>query len=360
MHHFSINKSVQVLLFLFLLIAGLYYAKAFLVPVAFAALFSMLLLPVCVWLQQRGVTKALAVLLSVLVLVGFFAGILWLLTWQVSDLAQNAGSIEENVNKKIAELHQYISKTFGISPKKQQAFIKGQQESSSSGSMQALATGVLAGIGSFLTNTLIILVYMFLFLYFRNHLKKFILQLLPREGSAETGEVIENCRAVAQKYLTGLALMIACLWVMYAIGFSIVGIKGAIFFAILCGLLEVVPFVGNLAGNAITIVMAIAQGGSMNMVVGILITYAVVQFIQTYLLEPLVVGSEVNINPLFTIMGIVVAELVWGVPGMVLVIPFLGITKIICDHVDGLKPYGFLLGVEKKGKKRKVAAAGAG
>ncbi len=148
-------------------------------------------------------------------------------------------------------------------------------------------------------------------------------------------------------------MMIGCLWVMYGIGFSIIGVKGAIFFAILCGLLEIVPFVGNLTGNAITVLMVIAQGGSMQMVLGVLITYAVVQFIQTYLLEPLVVGSEVNINPLFTIIGIVLGELIWGIPGMILVIPLLGIAKIICDNVDGLKPYGYLLGRGKVEKKKR-------
>lgn len=353
MRHFSLIKSIEVLLFLFLLIAGLHYAKPFLVPVAFAALFSMLLMPVSSWLQQKGIGKALAVLAAILVLAAFVAGIVWLITWQVSDLAKDADGIEQNINKKVAEFHQYVSKTFGISEQKQQEFIKKQQESSPSGGMQKFVTSILAGLGGLLTNTLLVLVYMFLFMYFRDHLTRFFLKLIPPEKSAAAGNVIENCRTVAQKYLTGLAMMIGCLWVMYGIGFSIVGVKGAIFFAILCGLLEIVPFVGNLAGNAITVLMAVAQGGSMNMVIGILITYAVVQFVQTYLLEPLVVGSEVNINPLFTIMGIVVAELVWGVPGMILVIPFMGIAKIICDNVEGLQPYGFLLGIDKKGKDKK-------
>ena len=86
------------------------------------------------------------------------------------------------------------------------------------------------------------------------------------------------------------------------------------------------------------------------MILGVLITYATVQFIQTYLLEPLVVGRGVNINPLFTIAGIVAGELVWGVPGMILAIPLMGIAKIICDHIEPLKPYGFLIGEEKKSK----------
>ncbi|RYG23406.1 MAG: AI-2E family transporter, partial [Chitinophagaceae bacterium] len=145
-----------------------------------------------------------------------------------------------------------------------------------------------------------------------------------------------------------MGMMIVALWILYGIGFSIIGVKHFLIFAILCGLLEIVPFVGNLTGNLVTILMVLAQGGGSSMVLGVVITYAIVQFLQTYLLEPLVVGAEVNINPLFTIMVIVVGELVWGIPGMVLAIPLLGIVKIICDNVEPLRPYGFLIGKEKK------------
>ena len=94
--------------------------------------------------------------------------------------------------------------------------------------------------------------------------------------------------------------------------------------------------------------MGLTQGGGSGIIIGILVTYFVVQFIQSYIIEPLVVGAEVNINPLFTILALVIGELIWGIPGLVLSIPLLGIAKIICDHVPALQPYGFLIGEEKK------------
>ena len=148
--------------------------------------------------------------------------------------------------------------------------------------------------------------------------------------------------------------MILCLWIMYSIGFSIVGVKNAVLFAALCSLLEIVPFVGNLTGNVITVLAVVMQGGNSGMIFGVLITYGIVQFIQTYLLEPLVVGRGVSINPVFTIAGLVAGEAVWGIPGMVLAIPFMGISKIVFEHITGLKPYGFLIGEEKKSKKAVV------
>ncbi|MDQ3682910.1 MAG: AI-2E family transporter, partial [Bacteroidota bacterium] len=263
-----------------------------------------------------------------------------------------ASQIEENLTKKLKETVHYIGETFGITEQKQYELLKKQQESTT-GKLGSRISQLLAGIGGFLAHFLLVLVYIFLFLYYRLHLKKFVLLLVKKEDQETSNEIMHSSGKVIQKYLTGLALMILGLWIMYSIGFSIVGVKNPIFFAILCGLLEIVPFFGNLVGTVITVITTIGQGGSMDMIVGILITYAIVQLTQTYLLEPLVVGAEVNINPLFTIAGIVVGELIWGIAGMIVAIPLLGITKILFDHVESLKPYGYLLGEERKIRKRR-------
>ena len=173
---------------------------------------------------------------------------------------------------------------------------------------------------------------------------------VPSGRETKAREIMQTSRKVAQKYLTGLAMMIAGLWIMYGIGFSIAGVKNSLFFAVLCGLLEIVPFVGNLAGVLITLLMTVAQGGDSTVLVGIVITYGIVQFVQTYFMEPLVVGSKVNLHPLFTILGLVAGEFIWGIPGMILAIPLMGMAKIIFDRIDSLKSFGYLIGEEKKSK----------
>ncbi|HYF67626.1 MAG TPA: AI-2E family transporter [Ohtaekwangia sp.] len=343
-------KTATILIILVLAVVILKFGKPFLVPIAFAGLLAMLLLPVSVWFQKKGFHKAIGILFSILMLLSFFAVVIAFISWQASDMVENATKIEQQVSDKYREAQQYISKTLGISPEKQKEMMK-QQQSSSPGKLSGVVTGIIGGIGGLLTNGLLILVYIFLFMYFRGHLKRFILRLTPEGKKDKAIEVIHQSQKVTQKYLTGLSLMIIGLWIMYGIGFSIIGVKNAIFFAILCGVLEIVPFVGNLIGNGLTIIMSLIQGGGSTMVIGILITYAVVQFIQSYILEPLVVGSEVNINPLFTILGLIGGELIWGIPGMVLAIPLMGVTKIVFDHVDQLKPYGELMGEDKKGDK---------
>ncbi|OLY91418.1 Predicted PurR-regulated permease PerM [Cnuella takakiae] len=362
MRHQKVIKAAAIFIILIAIVVILVYAKPFLVPVTFGALLAMVLLPITKWLQHKGVGHALAIILSMLVLVAFFALVIFFISWQVSDIASNASQLEQQLTSKYQQAQQFIAKKMGVPVEQQQQLLKKQQQSSS-GQMGTMITGFLSGLGGFLTNTLLVLVYIFLFTYFRERIKGFIVRLVPKEQEGNAVDTVSSAQKVAQKYLGGLALMVAFLWVMYAIGFTIAGVKNAIFFAIICGLLEIVPFVGNLTGTALTLTMSLVQGGGMNIVIGILVTYGLVQFIQTYILEPLVVGAEVSINPLFTIIGLVAGELVWGIPGMILAIPLMGIAKIVCDHVEPLKPYSYLIGEDKKkgeesGFKKKMKQAG--
>jgi predicted PurR-regulated permease PerM len=138
---------------------------------------------------------------------------------------------------------------------------------------------------------------------------------------------------------------------MYSISFSALGVKNAFFFAFLCGLLEIVPYIGNITGTTITVLVAAAQGASPGILLGIVLCYGTIQFIQGWVLEPLIVGTQVKINALFSIIALVVGELIWGIPGIFLALPFIAMFKIVCDHVEALKPLGYLLGEDTSRKK---------
>jgi predicted PurR-regulated permease PerM len=339
----SLQKAVYILLLAFLAFGAMYFTKPFLVPVCFAGLLAMLFLPLSKWFQKKNIPKGFAILLCIIIFLATLSGIIWLITWQISDVAGEAGDIQTRVKTMITQIENYIRDNFGISKKQQEKIITGQANANSN-----LFSNIGSVLSGFFVDFILVLVYIFLFMFYRDRIKKFILQLVPAQQKKNAETIIHDVEKVSQQYITGLGMMIGCLWVMYSIGFSIVGVKYAVLMAIICGLLEIVPFIGNLTGNLLTILMVIIQGGGIGMVTGVVITYLVVQFLQTYLLEPLVVGAEVNINPLFTIIILVLGELVWGIPGMVLAIPLLGIVKIICDHVPSLKPYGYLIGSDKK------------
>jgi len=342
----KLQQTVYLLLFFTLGFAGLYFSAPFMVPVVLAAVLSMLFIRLCNYFESKNINRALAALLCMFIFLACILLILALLSIQLSSLAENLDEMKARLYHLFNNVKHWVNDTLGIDAKQQKEMID-KQTSDANGMLFSFASKLM----SITVNAILVLVYMYLFLLYRRHIKQFILKLVAKKEKADTDVVVHKAGKVSQKYLSGLAAMIGLLWVMYGIGFSLIGVENAIFFAVLCGLLEIVPFVGNLTGTSITILAVLAQGSD-EKVWWVLLTYCVVQFIQTYILEPLVVGEQVNINPLFTIIAIVLGEMIWGIAGMILAIPLLGMVKIICDHHPELQPYGFLIGPENPRKRR--------
>ncbi len=341
------SSIIKKLLLVFLIIAGLFFAKSFLIPLCIAGILATLFLPFCKWLEKKKVPKVLAVLICLLVLLLTITGIAILLSWQISQLTNDFSLLTQKAEDIGNSIQKYIFYNFGITAKKQSELLNNEQLSIT-GTMQMVAGSAV----SIFTNFILVLAYIFLLLYFRIHIKRFILKLFLPSQQAEMSKVLSSVTLVSQQYLLGLTKMIICLWIMYGIGFSIVGVKNALFFAILCGLLEIVPFIGNLTGTTLTVLVAVVQGAGMPVVLSIIATYIIIQFIQEWILSPIILGSQVKINAFTTILALVLGEIIWGIAGIFLAIPLIAMFKIVCDHIESLKPYGFLIG-EVVTRKRK-------
>lgn len=344
----SIPRELRLSLFVLLAIAILHFGKEVLIPIAIASLLSMLFVGLSNRMEIKGVPRWASALLSLLIFLCVMTGLGFLLHWQIQGFAEQFSSLKENIQQALANLQGWIEKQVGINRAEQDEIVKKQMNESNQGEMVQQAT---VGLFSLMVDSVLVLVYTYLLLFYRDRLKNFILKLAPDGERERTQDIIHSGSQVAGGYIIGLIKMIAILWIMYGIGFTVVGVENALFFAILCGLLELIPFVGNFLGTMIAIMGVAAQGGDTNMILGVIGVYVLIQFIQTYFLETLVVGDEVNLNPLFTILCLVVAEALWGIAGMLLAIPMTGIIKIICDRIPQLQPYGYLLGNEKKGKR---------
>lgn len=343
----TITKSsiIKTLLLVILLFAGLYYAKDFLMPLSIGAVLATFFLPFCKWLEVKKVPKAIAVLFCLIILLVTIASIISLLGWQLSALTNDFPLIKQKSIETIDRFQDYIFNQLGISAEKQLQMILNE--------LPSLRDIIQIMAGSFAYNfakLMLTLVYFFCLLYYRSHIKHFILQLTPSTDRNEMEQIVSNATKVSQQYLVGLAKMIICLWIMYGIGFNIIGVKNALFFAILCGLLEIIPYIGNITGTLVTLFVASVQGASLPMLAEIVVVYGLVQLIQGWVLEPFIVGHQVKINPFATIIALVIGELVWGIPGIFLAIPIIAMVKIVCDHIEPLKPYSFLIG-EIEGKK---------
>ncbi len=399
------TRGKEILIFFTLLIVSIYFfvngvisASAFLIPITISVLLALICIPLArkleKWGLNRGLSSFLCVLLSFITFLSFFA-LISLQISQFSDkwpeikdkLKTGLESVEDGVskgtgfsfqedidkvfsmgatenemnNKKLSnsETNSFDSETYSdFTPSNQENSENGSfsNESSDNSQSSTVPSGLLSSLGSmlmgffsFLTNSLLAMIYLFFFLYYRTKLKLSILNFFSEENRSDAKKVLGNMIQLSLGFLVGRMILIAFLAVIYGIGLSISGIENAILISILAAVLSLIPYIGNVIGLFLAMSMAAVSGGELGMYIGVVVTYFLAQFIESYILQPYVVGGKVNINPIVTILVVVLGGTIWGVAGMIISIPIIGIFKIICDAVPALQPIGYVLGEDDLG-----------
>jgi predicted PurR-regulated permease PerM len=345
------KKVINIQLFILLSAAILYFAKPVLMPLAIAGMFALVFMPACRWLERKGCHTVVAALICGLLFAGLVTALVLFVVWHLQHISTDFSDIRQHFTDYIHEFREYLHDRFGMDTLKKDSPLPIPLQPNSDG-IGKIAASLMGSVVSVIINLLLILVYMIMLLCLRHDIRDFILRISTLESKGKTEIVITQSVKVVQQYLWGLSIVIICLWIMYSIGFTLVGVHTPIFFAILCGILEIIPFVGNITGSTLTCLMALSQGGGFQMVFGVLITYMLIQAIQFYIISPLVMQTQVSVHPLFTIVVLFAGDLLWGISGMILAIPALGIVKIVCDHIDYLQPFGHLLGENRPVKRR--------
>ncbi|HEY1045363.1 MAG TPA: AI-2E family transporter [Bacteroidia bacterium] len=347
-----LNKSTLTIIIIsgIALIAILIIAKAFFMPLAIAFILATFLHPISKWLEKLHLGRELSSFLALLALMIFTGGVMVLLIWQFNLIEPDLEKLNHKMNETGLSVNNYLKDNFGLTSAKQISFAKEQ------GSLMiALIPGFVGYLGQSIFQLLMVLIYTFCFLYFRLHLKNFILKLTREEQKIKIEITILKVALITQQYLLGVSKMIVLLIVMYSIGFSLLGVPNPLFFAMMCGVLEFIPFIGNLTGSVLTFFTAAMHGVGYGVLLGIIGVYLLIQFIQGWILEPLIVGNQVKLNAFFTLMALIAGDLIWGIPGVFIAIPILAMIKIVCDQFETLSAFGYLLGHEVKDKKTPIS-----
>lgn len=339
----GLPKLTLVLLFLFLLFSGLYFAREFLVPVSFAALLAMLMAPLCNRFEKWGISKGISTFLCILLILIVFAGLITLFTSQVIMFASDLPELQKKLNEKIGDIQGFIQQEFNVSPSRQIEFARERLNNSLKSadvfvsSFISATTGTVAGIG-------LLIIYIFFFIFYRRRFSRFIKKIVSRSNHSIANEITLQISKVTQQYLIGVLTVIVILAVLNTTGLLIIGIKHAVFFGVLAAILNIIPYVGVLVGSLFPIIMALLTMDSIWSAVAVAAVFTFNQFLENNFLTPNITGSQVKINPLAAIMALIIGGMIWGVAGMILFIPFIGIVKILFDNIESLKPYGYLIG----------------
>ncbi|RDV14907.1 AI-2E family transporter [Pontibacter diazotrophicus] len=381
------NRARPILTYFVLLAVGLFFffyglvkAKSFLAPLAVAALLTMVVVPVARWFESKGLSRAWAALSSDLLILLFFVVLAGVVSYQVNNFSQDWPEIKERVEPKINDLQEVIADKTGISIQqqnqnlpilggaaeangqteetgaKQQEQGEGQDQEASGSEFQQPNGSIMSSAGSymmrligFLGTFLLTFVYIFFFLLYRSKFRKSFIKMAPEGRKEDTKKIISGSVQVAHGYLFGRLVLIVILAVIYSIGLSFSGVRQAVFISILAAVLTLIPYIGNIIGYTLALAMAFISGSGLTGALGVTATFALTQFVESYILEPYIVGDKVNLDPTFTIVVVVLGGSMWGVIGMLIAIPALGIAKVVFDNIPALNPLGYLFGTEGTG-----------
>jgi predicted PurR-regulated permease PerM len=343
------------LLAIILLTVVLYFGKVVLVPVVFAIFFAMLMAPVCRWLDKKGLHRALSCAVCILILLSAVLVMLGVTAAEVAVFAKDLPKIEEKASDLAGQVQSYVGDKLNMSDEEQTAFVKKQVKTLGQSAGKYIGM-FLGGMISTVATLLLTLAFTFLFLFNKEIYESFVLKLYKDEDPARVKRVVGKVCHVAQQYLTGRVLSILILTTLYAVGLLIVGIKSAILLAAIAALLTVVPYVGSALGGIFPFTMALVTEDSIAPAFWVIGVIVFIQTVDNYFIEPNVVGGEVNLSALASILIILIGGILWGVAGMILFIPMLAIVKIVCDNVEPLKPFGYVLADPARGKPSKFKA----
>lgn len=343
------NITVK-LFFLGLIITLLKVAQPVLLPLAVAILFSFLLMPISQKLESWKVPRGLAIIISLLVAVLLVAALIYFFYSQVLMFVNDWPELSKQLSAKIDKLFSFISERFNYSEVEQKNWLNERLQSAGS-SAASYALGIFSATGSFIASVALLPIFIFFLTYYRDKYKHFVeLMANDEEKAGKALGIIKKITVVSQKYLKGLFLVIVILSILNSTGFLLLGLRHAVLFGVLLALLNIIPYIGILIGSIFPVMMALITEDQLGIALGVLGVTIFVQFLENNFITPNVVGSSVSINPFTAILGLTTSALVWGIVGMIIALPFIGMMKVAFDNIDPLKPWGYLMGEERNYK----------
>lgn len=321
----------------------LYFGRDIFIPISFSLLISFVLYPVCAWLERKGLGRLTSIMIGISLLLVAGLLLLALLVYQITSFAEELPALQEKFSSSLKELRGMLAEVFDISWERQQSWIRGLTDQSGSGILRVLSNAVSASAFS-LVMLLLIPVYSVLILYYRRQWIQIVYRIFPRQKKESLEEIISLTINTYYNFIKGMALVYLLVGILNSIGLLALGIPHAILFGFIASVLTFVPYVGIMAGSLLPIAIAWITYDSIWYPIGIVSVFAFVQYLEANVIFPLAVSNRLNVNTLVMLVAIFAGSILWGLAGMILFVPFVGIAKLIADHNPEWKTLSIILG----------------
>lgn len=334
-------KSALILISAFAFIYIMYIGQDIIIPLVYATIFAILLNPFVNLLIRKKIPKLIAISIAVILTLFIVLTILYFLISRINMFSESYPALKIKLTQTIDQLVRWIAHEFNYSRVKINKWIS---ETESETINRFATRETVSRLGGFLVTLVLLPVYLFMILYYKSLLLEFIRKIFKLEHHTAVVGVLTNSKTIIQSYLTGLVFEILIMSVLNSTALLLLGIDYAIMLGILGAILNIIPYIGGVVGTVLPMLVAFITKESLMYPLMVFVIQIIIQFIDNNFIVPRIVASRVQINALISLIAVLIGGALWGVSGMFLSIPLIAILKVIFDHVESLKPWGFLLG----------------
>lgn len=338
-----------------LIIVIMVVGKEFLVPFTWSLLIGLASVKLIEWAEAKTkmplgllITFFLLIILLVLFALGYFFYV------ELHNIFNDLPTILEKLSAKIHSMSHSLENLGVVVPD----HIDETLISDWVNKHKDIIQNFVSAFGFNLWNVILIMFYLFFLLYYKDLVPQFFTTHIKNKRKLiSTKKDIEKSLSVVRGYIYGLLIVTTISAVMNLIVFIIFGLKFAIFFAVFLAILNLIPFIGNPIGLAVIMLFAIVTKDTFMVPLLIFISLFFMNFLQDNVVRPLLIGDKLQMNAFSVFVAIIIGGMIWGVSGMILFIPLVGIAKIFLEGHETNRSYAIFfseLPKKEKTKKKKV------
>jgi len=332
-------------LFFLALLATAYVASDIVLPLIFAIILSLLLQPALRILERLRVPRILAALLLILGLVGTIGGLGTAIsgpaaTW-AAKLPEGIPRLQERLSFMRAPIDtlqrfwQRVDNFGGTGP---------SPNATAPAAASTFLTKLFTGTRNFASGFFTTLLFLFFLLQTGDVFLHRLVEILPRFGSKrQVVEISHQIESDISAYLVTITIMNAGVGIAMALAMWLTGMGDPIFWGTVAFLLNYVPVLGTALGVVIFLLAGLLTADPLWQALLPAALYAGLHLIEGETLTPMLLAKRFTLNPVLVIISLVFWFWMWGIPGAILSVPMLAITKIICDRIRPLAALGHFL-----------------
>lgn len=326
-------KEVKVLPFIFTVLK-------IISPLFIGLVIAWLFDPIVTYLKTKGLRRGFGAALCYVVIFGvltiIISALIPVLSEQVNEFATSTiPSLFETSKNWINDVFEKFNSvdSFDAESMKNELFLKLETFATNltSSLPEILVNAVKAffsGIGTF---GISLIIGFYLLLDFDKNAET-MYSLIPKRYRDETKKVLTTINKPLKKFVNGALIDCTVIFIITAVGFSIIGLKSPLLFALFCAITNVIPFAGPYIGGVPAVLIALTQSTTTG--IAILIFIVIVQALEGNLLQPLIMSKATKLSPVTIILGLLVFGHFFGIAGMVLSTPIIGALKELVNFFD--------------------------